>query len=87
MEFRPCIDIHNGAVKQIVGESLSDKGNRAVENFVSEKKASEYAALYKRDGLSGAHVIMLNPPSSEYYEKTREAALSALRAFPGGLHL
>ena len=87
MEFRPCIDIHNGAVKQIVGASLSDKGDHAFENFVSEKHASEYAALYQRDGLSGAHVIMLNPPSSEYYEKTKEEALSALRAFPGGLQI
>ncbi len=87
MEFRPCIDIHNGVVKQIIGGSLSDSGDRAVENFVSKKSASEYAALYKRDGLSGAHVIMLNPPSSEYFEKTREEALSALFAFPGGLQI
>lgn len=87
MEFRPCIDIHNGSVKQIIGSSLSDTGNHAVENFVSEKSAADYATLYKKDGFSGAHVIMLNPPSSEYYEKTREAALSALRAFPGGLQI
>lgn len=37
MKFRPCIDIHNGAVKQIVGGSLKDAGNAAVENYISRR--------------------------------------------------
>ena len=87
MKFRPCIDIHNGAVKQIIGGSLKDAGDRAEENFVSDKGASYYADLYKKDGYVGAHVIMLNPPSSGYYEKTKSEALSALNAFPEGLQI
>ena len=51
MRFRPCIDIHNGKVKQLVGGSLQDKGNVAKENFVSEQDASYFAKLYKKDGL------------------------------------
>ena len=73
MRFRPCIDIHNGKVKQIVGGSLADNGDRAVENFSSARDADYYARLYKEDGLKGGHVILLNPPSSDdYYERTRE---------------
>ena len=45
MEFRPCIDIHNGKVKQIVGSSLADEGDRAVENFVAGADAAYYACL------------------------------------------
>lgn len=85
MEFRPCIDIHNGKVKQIVGSSLKDSGNRAKENFVSRQDAASYAELYKKDGLKGGHVILLNPAGSEYYEATKRQALSALRAYPKGL--
>lgn len=85
MRFRPCIDIHNGKVKQIVGGSLLDAGDRARENYVSEKGAAEYASLYRQDGLPGGHVILLNPPASEYYEATKQQALAALRAYPGGL--
>ena len=85
MRFRPCIDIHNGRVKQIVGGSLSDAGNRADENFVSELDAAFYADLYKRDGLSGGHVILLNPEGSEYYGAAKEQAAKALAAYPGGL--
>ena len=51
MEFRPCIDIHNGKVKQIVGSSLADEGDRAVENFVAGADAAYYAHLYKEAGL------------------------------------
>lgn len=87
MKFRPCIDIHNGKVKQIVGGSLRDKGDAAVTNFASGLDASYYANMYKRDGLKGGHIILLNPPSSEYYEKTRQQALSALRAYPGGMQI
>ena len=60
MKFRPCIDIHNGKVKQLVGGSLKDKGNHADENFVSEKDAAYYANLYKKDGIKGGHIIILN---------------------------
>ncbi len=87
MRFRPCIDIHNGKVKQIVGGSLADQGNQARENFVSEYDAAFYARLYKEKQISGGHVILLNSRDSEYYEKTREEAFSALREFPGGLQV
>ncbi|MCM1182662.1 MAG: phosphoribosylformimino-5-aminoimidazole carboxamide ribotide isomerase [Roseburia sp.] len=87
MEFRPCIDIHNGQVKQIVGSSLTDKDNQARENFVAAKGADYYAALYKEHGIKGGHIILLNPASSEYYEATRAQAVSALRAYPGGLQV
>ena len=60
MEFRPCIDIHNGKVKQIVGGSLKDEGNFAKENFVSSQDAAFYARLYQKDGIKGGHIIMLN---------------------------
>ncbi len=87
MRFRPCIDIHNGKVKQIVGGSLRDAGNAARENFVSEQTADFYADLYRRDGLKGGHVIILNPPSSEYFADTRKQAFAALSAYPGGLQI
>ena len=87
MKFRPCIDIHNGKVKQIVGGSLKDTGNFADENFVSDKNASDYANLYKRLNLSGGHIIILNPSSSEYYKKDLEQALSALRTWSGHLQI
>ena len=53
MEFRPCIDIHNGSVKQIVGGSLKDKADYATENFVSRQDAAFYARLYKDSGIKG----------------------------------
>ena len=87
MEFRPCIDIHNGKVKQIVGSSLKDINNEAIENYVSEQDAAFYASLYKRDGVTGGHIILLNGRDSEYYEATRAQALAALRAYPGGLQV
>ena len=87
MRFRPCIDIHNGKVKQIVGGSLRDSGDRAQENFASEYDRAYYAKLYKKDGLTGGHIILLNPASSEYYVATKEQALRALRAFPGGMQI
>lgn len=87
MEFRPCIDIHNGKVKQIVGSSLKDRGNQAVENFVSEQDGAFYADFYKKDGIKGGHIILLNAPESEYYEATKEQALLALRAYPGGMQI
>ena len=85
MRFRPCIDIHNGKVKQIVGGSLTDISDQASENFVSGQDASFYAAMYARDGLTGGHVIMLNAVSSPYYEETRKQAAGALLRAPGTL--
>ncbi len=87
MKFRPCIDIHNGKVKQIVGGSLKDAGDTASENFVSGQDASFYAALYRDSGIKGGHVILLNAVDSPYFEATREQALHALRTYPGGLQL
>lgn len=85
MRFRPCIDIHNGRVKQIVGGSLTDEGDRAKENFVASGDAAFFADLYRRDQLQGGHVILLNPSASPYYEATKAQALAALGAYPGGL--
>ena len=87
MRFRPCIDIHNGKVKQIVGGSLKDQNDQAVENFSSVQEADYFAQLYKEDGLKGGHVILLNPPSSDFYQKTREQAIKALKMYPGGLQI
>lgn len=87
MKFRPCIDIHNGHVVQIVGSSLKDEGDKAVANFVSEKSSIEYARLYKEKGLSGGHIILLNGKDSEYYEATRAEAMRALGEYPGGLQV
>ncbi len=87
MEFRPCIDIHNGKVKQIVGGSLADKGNQAKENYVSEYDAVYYAELYKDLGIKGGHVILLNAKDSEFYEATKSQALGALSRWPGGLQV
>ena len=85
MRFRPCIDIHNGIVKQIVGSSLKDENDQASENYVANRDASWFAKRYKQDGLQGGHVILLNPQSSPYYEKTKKQALEALHAYEGGL--
>lgn len=87
MRFRPCIDIHNGKVKQIVGGSLRDRGDMALTNFASDYNADFYAELYKRDGLTGGHVILLNAKTSEYYEATKAQAMSALRTYRGGLQI
>ncbi|MDD6325119.1 MAG: phosphoribosylformimino-5-aminoimidazole carboxamide ribotide isomerase [Lachnospiraceae bacterium] len=83
MRFRPCIDIHNGKVKQIVGGSLRDEGDQARENFVANQSAADYARLYGKDGLNGGHIILLNPQTSDYYEETKRQALAALTAAPG----
>ncbi len=87
MQFRPCIDIHNGAVKQIVGSSLTDAGDQARENFVAKQDAAYFAKLYESRGLRGGHVILLNHKDSEYYEATRQQALLALSAYPAGLQV
>ncbi|MBQ7924794.1 MAG: phosphoribosylformimino-5-aminoimidazole carboxamide ribotide isomerase [Lachnospiraceae bacterium] len=87
MEFRPCIDIHNGKVKQIVGGSLRDEGNAASENFVAQQDAAFYARLYRDAGLKGGHIILLNAVGSEYFKATQEQAFLALQAYPGGLQV
>lgn len=87
MKFRPCIDIHNGKVKQIVGGTLKDRGDLAAENFVSDQSAAFFAKLYSSFQLSGGHVILLNSAESEFYQKTKEQALEALRAYPQGLQV
>jgi phosphoribosylformimino-5-aminoimidazole carboxamide ribotide isomerase len=76
--FRPCIDLHEGKVKQIVGGTLGEAGPRT--NFVSDRPAAWFAELYRRDGLIGGHVIQLGPGNET-------EARAALAAFPGGLHL
>ncbi|HTL54750.1 MAG TPA: phosphoribosylformimino-5-aminoimidazole carboxamide ribotide isomerase [Candidatus Limnocylindrales bacterium] len=78
--FRPCIDLHDGKVKQIVGGSLAADSGKLKTNFVSTRPAAWYAELYQRDALAGGHVIMLGPGNEE-------EARSALRAYPGGLQV
>lgn len=87
MEFRPCIDIHNGKVKQIVGGSLTDDNDYAKENFVSEMEALDYARLYRKKGLRGGHIILLNSRDSKYYQADLAQAESALAVWPGGLQI
>ena len=79
MRFRPCIDLHQGQVKQIVGSTLRD-GAVPETNFVAEKPPAYFAELYRHDNLHGGHVIMLGPGNEQ-------AATHALATFPGGLQL
>lgn len=78
--FRPCIDLHAGQVKQIVGGTLDSASDSLKTNFVSEQPAAHYAHLYRDNGLEGAHVIMLGPGNEE-------AAKQSLQAWPGGLQV
>ena len=78
--FRPCIDLHEGKVKQIVGGTLDNPSSPLHANFVSDRPSAYYAELYRRDGLKGGHVIMLGPGNEE-------AARAALKAYPGGLQV
>jgi phosphoribosylformimino-5-aminoimidazole carboxamide ribotide isomerase len=78
--FRPCIDLHEGKVKQIVGGTLAQRASGPVTNFVSEHPATWYANLYRKDGLHGGHVIMLGTGNEI-------EARSALLAYPGGLQI
>ena len=87
MEFRPCIDIHNGKVKQIVGGSLLDVGNQAEENFVAEMDASFYAKMYRGSNIKGGHIILLNKAGTEFYEEDIRQAKLALAEYPGGLQI
>ncbi|BBO72781.1 hypothetical protein DSCW_01980 [Desulfosarcina widdelii] len=81
MRFRPCIDLHDGVVKQIVGATLSDEPDEGpTTNFQAGKPSTWFADLYRRDGLTGGHVIQLGPGNAE-------AALSALSQWPGGLQV
>ena len=86
MEFRPCIDIHDGKVKQIVGGSMG-RGDRARENYVAEQDAAYFADFYKNKKIKGGHVILLNGKDHALYEKTKEQALNALKAYPQGLQV
>ncbi len=81
MRFRPCIDLREGRVVQIIGSSLIDKNSETLKtNFETDRSPGYFAKMYKDDNLPGGHVISLGPGNEE-------AALSALRAFPGGLHI
>ncbi|KOS67926.1 phosphoribosylformimino-5-aminoimidazole carboxamide ribotide isomerase [Lysinibacillus contaminans] len=80
MEFRPCIDLHDGKVKQIVGSTLGHTDQEVVENFISEYDSNYYAKMFAQDKLTGGHVIMLGGGNEE-------AALSALAAYPRGLQV
>uniref|UniRef100_A0A2N9HPA3 1-(5-phosphoribosyl)-5-[(5-phosphoribosylamino)methylideneamino] imidazole-4-carboxamide isomerase HISN3, chloroplastic n=1 Tax=Fagus sylvatica TaxID=28930 RepID=A0A2N9HPA3_FAGSY len=85
VSFRPCIDIHKGKVKQIVGSTIRDlkeDGSGPVTNFESDKSAAEFANLYKEDGLTGGHVIMIGADPL-----SNSAAMEALHAYPGGLQI
>ncbi len=87
MQFRPCIDIHNGKVKQIVGGSLSDEEDSDRENYVSDMQAADYAALYRKKGLRGGHIILLNSKDSKFYEADLEQARGALSEWPEALQI
>ncbi|NNC88745.1 MAG: phosphoribosylformimino-5-aminoimidazole carboxamide ribotide isomerase [Akkermansiaceae bacterium] len=79
-KFRPCIDLHEGKVKQIVGGSLRDGGDGPQENFVAEQGAGWFAERFREDRVGGGHVIMLGPGNET-------AAREALAAWPGGLQV
>lgn len=78
--FRPCIDLHSGQVKQIVGGTLSAVPSDLKTNYVSKLPASHYATLYRNHDLRGGHVVMLGPGNEE-------AAKEALKTWPGGLQV
>ncbi|HAR35145.1 MAG TPA: phosphoribosylformimino-5-aminoimidazole carboxamide ribotide isomerase, partial [Desulfobacter sp.] len=81
MKFRPCIDLRNGKVVQIVGSTLSDQTQESlVTNFESALTPAQFARMYRADQLFGGHVIALGPGNTN-------AALDALQAFPGGLQM
>jgi len=80
LEFRPCIDLHDGKVKQIIGSTLGQTDQEVIENFISNHDSSYYAEMFAKDQLTGGHVIMLG-------EGNEEAALAALAAYPQGLQV
>jgi len=79
-QFKPCIDLHDGKVKQIVGGSLTDDGKGLQENFTSDKSPADFAQLYQENVLTGGHIIQLGAGN-------KEAAYSALSAWKGGMQL
>lgn len=81
MRFRPCIDLREGRVVQIIGSSLTDKDSENLKtNFETDRSPEDFAKMYKKDNLPGGHVISLGPGNEK-------AALSALHAYPGGFHI
>ncbi|KAK4754311.1 hypothetical protein SAY87_002415 [Trapa incisa] len=85
VRFRPCIDIHKGKVKQIVGSTvrdLKDGDSTPITNFETDRSPSEFADMYREDGLPGGHVIMIGADPA-----SKAAAIEALHAYPGGLHI
>lgn len=81
MQFRPCIDLHNGQVKQIVGSTLKDDDPDSLQtNFTAEHSSAWFAELYRRDNLTGGHIIKLGPGNDQ-------AAAEALAAWPGGMQI
>lgn len=80
MRFRPCIDIHNGKVKQIIGSTLSNDAMDVTENYVASEPAAYFAKMFKRDNLEGGHVIMLGQGNDA-------EAITCLQTFPNGLHV
>ena len=79
-QFRPCIDLHEGKVKQIVGGTLTDDGDGPKENFVSDREPAWFADLYRQTNITGGHIIQLGAGN-------QQAALNALAAWPGGMQL
>lgn len=80
MEFRPCIDIYRGKVRQVVGSTLTNETVKI--NFTARNNAAYFAELYKKDGLGGGHIIMLDKQ-----RQTQQEALRALKTFPKGLRV
>ncbi|MEG0229714.1 MAG: phosphoribosylformimino-5-aminoimidazole carboxamide ribotide isomerase [Oscillospiraceae bacterium] len=80
MKFRPCIDIHKGVVKQIIGSTLSFDGTNAIDNFVSDKSSDYYANMFKNDNLFGGHICMLGA-------KNEDSAIKALNEFKNGFQI
>jgi len=80
--FRPCIDLHDGKVKQIVGGTLTDTGDTLKENFVSDKSPASFAELYRQHNLTGGHIIQLGQTPGN-----KQAAIDALSAWPQGMQI
>ena len=81
-KFRPCIDLHDGKVKQIIGGTLTDDDSTLRENFVSEKSSADYADLYREHQLTGGHIIQLGQTP-----ENKQAALNALAAWPDAMQI
>ncbi|CAD6590193.1 MAG: Enzyme that catalyzes the fourth step in the histidine pathway [Tremellales sp. Tagirdzhanova-0007] len=88
-QFRPCIDLHQGVVKQIVGATLdldhallhpAGPSSKLKVNFVAKHPPSYYAELYRQHRLTGGHIIKLGPGNDG-------AAREALSAWRGGMQV